>query len=88
MAKFDITQVPDTELGDGRAQFTGTVSWPEHENHDPDGNPTEDVLTFPVDVYMPIDESDRNEQMQTYADDYEAGYWQGVRDGINRSQGE
>jgi len=79
-ATFDIHTLPDTEIGD-RIQCQGTVSFPDRENHDPEGEELEEMLTFEVNVYMPQDEEDRNEAMQAYADDYEQGYWQAVADG-------
>lgn len=82
-ATYDLTRQSDTELMAGdpaveKAQFLGTVSFPEHENHDPEGEPVEDQLTFEVNIYLPTDGWEN--AAQAYADDYESGYWEAVAD--------
>jgi hypothetical protein len=90
MAEFTVTPVEGMEDGNGRIYCTGSVSFPEHENHEPNGEPLEDMLVFPIEVYMPTGESARNTAMQEYADEYESSYWQLVGEGhrTNLDEGE
>jgi hypothetical protein len=89
MATFEIT-VQEGSESNGRVVCTGNVTFPDHENHEPNGEQTEDMLVFPIEVSMPADESARNTAMQEYADEYESGYWQSVGEGhrTNLSEGE
>lgn len=90
-ATFSITPQEGFE-DNGRTYCLGFVYFPEHVNHDPDGDDLLDendetvLLSFPVEVYMPIDESARTTEMQAYADDYQSGYWQSVREGHRATQ--
>ena len=87
-ATYDIEKVADSEIEDGaRAEFTGHVYFPDHVDHDPEGDELKDendelvLLSFEVDVYMPTDSQARETTMQGYADSYQTDYWQAVADG-------
>lgn len=77
---YNVSPIADTSIPDGRQQYQGSVSWPDRTGHVSTGAELpEQLLTFPVHVYMNPNTLDAD--MQAYADDYLAGYWQSVGDG-------
>lgn len=86
-ATFEVTKQEFSEIEDGRAVYLGYVRFPDHVDHDPEGEDLLDendqpvLLEFEISVYMPQDDEERETAMQAYADDYQQGYWQSVADG-------